>query len=253
MALENLNSQMRADTKHTAANQRATNQRAHGRVKVCGLTHAQYARAAWEAGATYGGLVFAPASARHVTYHRARAICAAAPLTFVGVFVDDAIDDVACSAENLSLGAVQLHGHESKDYILELRRKLPRDTQIWKALHAQDELPNLSATHADKVLLDNFERAKSGAAGVFDWSMLGQLDEQTRQMIVLGGGLCPQNASRAHAFDTWALDVNLGVETSAGIISRPMLERFFEELRSNTPQQDDELGTAPKDDPTSRN
>jgi indole-3-glycerol phosphate synthase/phosphoribosylanthranilate isomerase len=219
---------------------RAMRQLVFGRVKVCGLAHAEHAQAAWEAGATYGGIIFAPGSARHVTYDRARAICAAAPLEFVGVFVDDPMDDVACCAQNLSLRAVQLHGSESNDYILGLRKRLPEDTEIWKALHVHGELPNLSSTLADRVLLDNFERGLGASNKVFDWSLIRQMDERSRRKIILGGGLTPDNASRADEFGTWALDVNLGVESSAGIKSRPLLDRFFAALRGEKRQLNDD-------------
>jgi indole-3-glycerol phosphate synthase/phosphoribosylanthranilate isomerase len=225
---------------------RALRQMIFGRVKVCGLAHAEHAQAAWEAGAIFGGLIFAPGSARHVSYDRARSICASAPLDFVGVFVDDPMDDVACCAKRLSLSAVQLHGNESNDSILELRRRLPDHVEIWKAVHVHQTLPNLSATHADRMLLDNFERGVDGSNMVFDWSLLSQMDERSRQKIILGGGLTPDNAARADQFGTWALDVNLGVESSAGIKSRPLLERFFRALRGDKRQQSDSHKTGYK-------
>lgn len=210
---------------------RALRELIFGRVKVCGLSTPEDARAAWEAGATHGGLIFSPGSARHVDYYHARAICEAAPLEFVGVFVDDPIDDVACCAERLAFQAVQLHGHETSDYLLELRRRLPRKTEIWKAVHAEGKLPNLSAIHADRVLLDNYNRGPNRGSTVFDWSMLADLDDRSRERILLGGGLTPDNAARADEFGTWALDVNLGVERSTGSKSRALLDQFFAALR----------------------
>ncbi|QDG52664.1 bifunctional indole-3-glycerol-phosphate synthase TrpC/phosphoribosylanthranilate isomerase TrpF [Persicimonas caeni] len=210
---------------------RALRELIFGRVKVCGLAHPADARAAWQAGATHGGLIFAPGSARHVNYDAARVICAAAPLEFVGVFVDDSMDEIACCAERLSMSAVQLHGRESNDYILELRRRIPRKTEIWKAVHVDGKLPNLSSIHADRILLDNFERGRAGKSAIFDWSLLGELDARSRDRILLGGGLTPDNAARADDFGTWALDVNLGVESSTGTKSRALLDQFFAALR----------------------
>ncbi len=210
---------------------RALRQLVYGRVKVCGLTSGEQAEAAWQAGAIYGGLIFASGSARYVTYDKARSITASAPLDFVGVFVDETINQIACCAERLDLAAVQLHGHESNEYMLELRRHLPKNTEIWKACHVEGELPKIASMHCDRVLLDNFERDANRSTSVFDWSVLEGLDEKLRRRIVLSGGLTPANAARADQFGTWALDVNLGVETSAGIKSRPLLDRFFAELR----------------------
>jgi indole-3-glycerol phosphate synthase / phosphoribosylanthranilate isomerase len=206
-------------------------QRLGYRVKVCGLTDAEQALAAARAGASFGGLIFAPGSARQVPYDRARSICASAPLSFVGVFVDDSIDHIVCCAERLDLAAVQLHGRESNERCLELRRRLPAHTELWKACHVGDELPRLSSIHADRVLLDNYERGQHANSSVFDWSILAELDADQRQRVILGGGLTPDNAAQAARFGTWALDVNLGVETSAGVKSPRLLERFFCALR----------------------
>lgn len=205
---------------------RAVRELIFGRVKVCGLTHADHIQAAWRAGASRAGLIFAPGSARQITYDRARSLRAAAPIDYVGVFVDEPIEDVVCCAQRLGLSAVQMHGQEQNDYLLELRRQLPERVELWKAVALRGELPKLSSIHADRILLDNVGR---GAA--FDWSRLSELDERERQRIILGGGLSPDNAAHADALGTWGLDVNLGVETSAGQKSQPLLERFFAELR----------------------
>lgn len=219
------------DTDHRTHHTQRSRQRVGRRVKVCGLTDPAQAIAAARAGATFGGLIFAPGSARQVPYDRARAICASAPLDFVGVFVDDSTDHIVSCAHRLDLAAVQLHGRETNEQCLELRRRLPERTELWKACHVDGHLPRLSAIHADRVLLDNYERGRRDKSPVFDWSTLEELDADRRQRVILGGGLTPDNAARAARFDTWALDVNLGVETSAGVKSPLLLERFFAALR----------------------
>lgn len=205
-----------------------------GRVKVCGLTRGEDAEAAWEAGAIYGGLIFAPDSARCVDYDSALSVCASAPLDFVGVFVDHSINDIACCAKTLSLSAVQLHGHENNDYILELRRRLPDDTEIWKAKHFSAEAAAGQGLHADRILLDNFARGGKTARSVFDWSVVADLPLDERRRLILGGGLTPDNAARADRFRTWGLDVNMGVEASVGVKSPSLLDRFFSALRGRT-------------------
>lgn len=50
-----------------------------GENKVCGLTRGQDAKAAYEAGAIYGGLIFVPSSPRVVNLDQAREVIAAAP------------------------------------------------------------------------------------------------------------------------------------------------------------------------------
>ena len=57
-----------------------------GENKVCGLTRKADAKAAYDAGAIYGGLIFVATSPRCVNVEQAQEVMAAAPLQYVGVF-----------------------------------------------------------------------------------------------------------------------------------------------------------------------
>ena len=83
-----------------------------GENKVCGLTREQDAKAAYDAGAIYGGLIFVATSPRCVNVEQAQEVMAAAPLQYVGVFRNHDIADVVDKAKVLSLAAVQLHGND---------------------------------------------------------------------------------------------------------------------------------------------
>jgi len=199
-----------------------------GRVKVCGLTRIQDAQTAFESGASYGGLIFAPESPRHVELEHAREIHHSTRLNYVGVFVNQPVEEVARHAKELHLYAVQLHGEENADYIRDLRQKLPQ-VEIWKAVRVQDTIPDPSDFGCDRVLLDAFSKDKRGGTGQrFDWSKLKGLDAEK---YILSGGLAPANAREADEQRLWALDVNSGVESSPGIKSTELLQAFFQELR----------------------
>ena len=71
-----------------------------GENKVCGLTRPEDASAAYEAGAIFGGLIFAASSPRVVTPEQAQAVMAGAPLRYVGVFRDNPVQDVVTLAES---------------------------------------------------------------------------------------------------------------------------------------------------------
>ena len=85
-----------------------------GENKVCGLTRGQDAKAAYDAGAIYGGLIFVATSPRCVNVEQAQEVMAAAPLQYVGVFRNHDIADVVDKAKVSSLAAVQLHGNEDQ-------------------------------------------------------------------------------------------------------------------------------------------
>ena len=197
-----------------------------GENKVCGLTRAQDAQAAYEAGAIYGGLRFVPASPRAVRVEQAREVIAAAPLSYVGVFRNTPQAEVIALAATLSLSAVQLHGDEDQTYIDALRAELPDSVQIWKALSVADTLPPRNLNHVDKYLFDN---GQGGTGQRFDWSLL---QGQDLSNVMLAGGLSADNCVDAAKSGCAGLDFNSGVESKPGIKDASKLASVFQTLRA---------------------
>ena len=201
----------------------------YGNVKVCGLTSAEGARAAYDAGARYGGLIFTEASPRFVSKKSAQVIRDAAPLEWVGVFVNASEAQVVDTQRMLSLSAVQLHGDETPEYIASLRAALPESCEIWKSVSVGDEPPNLEGTGADKVLVDTASKTARGGTGKrFNWQLLEGADMAN---VILSGGLSPSSAAEADALGAYALDVNSGVESEPGVKSAEKINQFFSNLR----------------------
>ncbi len=197
-----------------------------GENKVCGLTRPEDAKAAYEAGAIFGGLIFAPSSPRYVTPEQARTVSAAAPLRYVGVFRDSAVQDVVNIAEALKLSAVQLHGSEDRAYISALRDSLPDEVAIWKALSVANSLPARDLQFVDRYVFDN---GQGGSGQRFDWSLLAgqQLDN-----VLLAGGLGADNCVDAAKLGCSGLDFNSGVESAPGIKDSNKLAAVFKTLRA---------------------
>jgi indole-3-glycerol phosphate synthase/phosphoribosylanthranilate isomerase len=203
----------------------------HGRVKICGLTNAGDARAAARAGATHGGLVFAPGSPRRVDLARAAQLRHAVDLAWVGVFVDERAAQVAALARQLRLSAVQLHGDESLAYVRELRALLPAGCEVWKAIRVHHAIPELAATGADRLLLDAHHRGARGGTGRrFDWDLLAGRD---LSRVVLAGGLNPRNVVEAAALGAPLLDVSSGVERAPGVKCPALIEELMAALRGS--------------------
>lgn len=197
-----------------------------GENKVCGLTRAQDALAAFEAGAVYGGLIFVPSSPRFVTDEQAQDVIHSAALSYVGVFRDTPVSDVAAKVNSLALAAVQLHGSEDQAYIDTLRAALPEKVQIWKALSVKDSLPARNLNHVDKYVLDN---GQGGSGQRFDWSLLHGQDVSN---VLLAGGLAPDNCVEAAKSGCAGLDFNSGVESEPGIKDASKLASVFQTLRA---------------------
>ena len=197
-----------------------------GENKVCGLTRAQDAKAAHEAGAIYGGLIFVEASPRFVTQTQAKEVQNGAPLKYVGVFRDEEITTVAQTAQTLNLTAVQLHGDEDQVYIDALRTALPQTVQIWKALSVKETLPARDLNHVDRYVLDN---GKGGTGHRFDWSKLAGQDLSN---TLLAGGLSADNCVEAAQLGCAGLDFNSGVESEPGIKDAGKINAVFQTLRA---------------------
>lgn len=197
-----------------------------GDNKVCGLTRPQDAQAAHQAGALYGGVIFAAGSPRQVNEAQAQAVIAAAPLKYVGVFRNQPIGDVVTLATSLSLAAVQLHGDEDKAYVAELRQALPDSVRIWKALSIKDRLPPRDWPHVDRYVLDN---GQGGSGQRFDWSLVQGEDLAD---VLLAGGLSADNCVEAAQLGCAGLDFNSGVESAPGIKDARKVAAVFRTLRA---------------------
>ena len=95
-------------------------------IKICGITNLDDALAATDAGANALGFVFYKKSPRHVTLETARSIVAKLPkrMEKVGLFVNETVDHVRDTAQQLGLTAVQLHGDESTEFSRALFQEL---------------------------------------------------------------------------------------------------------------------------------
>ena len=192
------------------------------------LTRTKDAQAAYQNGAIYGGLIFLPISPRYVDLDCAIELSKSAPLNFVGVFVDAPIEQVAQYASVLKLAAVQLHGQESDDYIAALRTQLPTGCEIWKAQAVKNTLPT-PVNGVDRHLYDTHSDTQAGGTGkAFDWSVLS--DATTPFM--LAGGLNPDNIKDALFKGALGLDLNSGVEESAGKKCPNKLHNAFTSIRN---------------------
>ncbi|WP_428943155.1 bifunctional indole-3-glycerol-phosphate synthase TrpC/phosphoribosylanthranilate isomerase TrpF [Pantoea sp. FN060301] len=197
-----------------------------GENKVCGLTRAEDARSALEAGAIYGGLIFAEGSPRQLSLEKAQEVIRGASLKYVGVFRDAAISDVVTTASALSLSAVQLHGKEDRAFVAALREQLPQNIQIWKAFSIAGALPARDWPHIDRYVFDN---GAGGTGASFDWSLLRDL---TLDNVLLAGGLGPDNCVSAAQLGCAGLDFNSGVESQPGIKDASKIASVFQTLKA---------------------
>jgi phosphoribosylanthranilate isomerase len=134
------------------------------------------------------------------------------------------VNEVASVAQ---LGAVQLHGGESADYVATMSRP------VVKAVALRDGL-ELDAARIDVwpsrvvVLLDAHDPVRKGGTGrTVDWSVAAAIAR--RRPIVLAGGLTADNVADAIArVRPFGIDVSSGVEAAPGVKDHGRIKALFE-------------------------
>ncbi len=199
------------------------------RGKVCGITSASDAALAVEAGAHALGFVFVPGTPRHIRAEAAERIVAGLPpfVTSVGVFVDQALDEVLGIAARCRLQAVQLHGAEPVGF----SRRIP--LPVIKAIRVRDResLQPIATYPAQAFLLDSYVEGKAGGTGTAGpWGLAAEVVDHAR--IILSGGLRPDNVEAAvRRVRPYAVDVSSGVEARPGEKDPQKVREFVAAVR----------------------
>ena len=204
------------------------------KVKICGLKTEAALEAALDGGADYVGLVFFPASPRHVTPQAAKALAdkarGRAGIVSLLVDPDDALIDAVVAAVAPDL--LQLHGQETPQRAVDIRRRW--GTPIMKAIRvetSQDARAALAYREAvDLILFDARppeDSTRPGGNGApFDWRTLLGVKDQVP--FVLSGGLTPDNVAEAiRATAAPAVDVSSGVERRPGEKDPELIRHFL--------------------------
>jgi len=208
------------------------------RIKICGITRAEDAQAAVDAGADALGFVFWPGSPRCVELDRVAAIVRNLPafVAAVGVFVNQPLDEIRAAAEATGLDAIQLQGDEPIDVCARVPRRCIKAIGMGAGFDAAD-----LAWWPPAVLplLDVHDPLRRGGTGrVIHWGLAAAASRIRR--VVLAGGLDPHNIQDAvREVRPFAVDVSSGVEHEPGIKDHARLRAFVEGVRaadaSNTP------------------
>lgn len=195
------------------------------RVKICGITNAEDALAAVEAGADALGFVFHEKSPRNISPQKAAAIIATLPpfVQTVGLFVDADPERVNWVADFCGLDLVQLHGDEDPEECTEIRRRVIKAFRI----KDQSSLARLGKYHVAGYLLDAWSPDAHGGTGTtFDWELLRDIAHD--RPIILAGGLDPGNVGQAvEQVRPYAVDVSSGVESAPGKKDADKVRQFI--------------------------
>jgi len=197
------------------------------RVKICGVTQAEDAAAAVDAGADALGFVFFADSSRALSLEQACRISRELPpfVARVALFLEPAAADVQAVLDQLRPDALQFHGRETPQFCR--RFAWP----YMKSVPMGDARVNLRAwadhyADAQALLLDaNRAGAAGGSGELFDWQRELELPDKP---IVIAGGLHAGNVGEAiERFAPYAVDVSSGVECAPGIKDAQRVREFM--------------------------
>ena len=200
------------------------------RVKICGITRTQDARAAAEAGADAIGLVFYPPSPRYLSVERAVEIRDALPpfLQTVALLVNADAAQVAQVIGRVHPAMLQFHGDETPEFCAQFGLPFVKACRVRPGVDALAYLQPYSRAAA--WLVDSFVPEYGGVGESFDWSLVPQ---QRSRPLILSGGLERGNVARAiRAVRPWGVDVSSGVESAKGLKDAAKMSAFIAEVRN---------------------
>ena len=199
------------------------------RVKICGFTRIEDAVYAAHNGVDAIGLVFYPASPRHVEIEQAIRIVNALPAftSVVALFVDEQEAKIREVLAQVPIDCIQFHGDETAEACRIYGKRYIKAISMREGI----DIPALAHYYHDAagLLLDAFHPdAKGGTGSQFNWSLIpNQLDLP----IILAGGLDETNAKLAvQTVRPYALDVSSGVETKKGIKDSLKMATFIKQV-----------------------
>jgi len=193
-------------------------------IKICGLRTPEMVATCVQLNVSAIGFVFAPKSVRYIHPAEARGLVEAIPASIepVGVFLNAPVDVVLAQVTAAGIGTAQLHGQYAAADIKAIEAE---GVRVIRALSVSEY--RASGAVAGRVLIDGDD---PGSGAEFSASLLAGVALPPKW--ILAGGLTPQNvARRIRELAPTGVDVSSGVESSRGVKSAELIERFVAAVR----------------------
>ncbi|WP_447972790.1 phosphoribosylanthranilate isomerase [Nitrospira sp. Kam-Ns4a] len=203
------------------------------KVKICGITSAEDARAAVDAGADALGFVLYAKSPRYVEPAVVQRIVAGLPplVLPVGVFVNEEAKQVRDLMDDCGLALAQLHGDETAAYCEALGRPVLKAIRLRSRADflALAELRGRAQVRG--FVVDAYaDEAYGGTGKTADWALAAEAARAAP--VLLAGGLTPDNVREAvEQVRPYGVDVSSGVERSPGKKDPAKIRAFITAVR----------------------
>lgn len=198
------------------------------KVKICGITKIEDAMLAAELGAWAIGFIFYDKSPRYISPEKAYVISDEIKkygIKTIGVFVNETVENITKTANEVQLDYVQLHGTES---VLDCNNL---EILFIKNIRNIDEVINYNKAFA--FLVDASDTQNWGGTGkLADWDLAKKIKEQGKPLI-LSGGLSSTNIEKAlKEINPDIIDVSSSLEISAGVKNHSLMKEFFNTINN---------------------
>ena len=196
-------------------------------IKICGLKDYDAIQTAVDTGAQYLGFVCDyPKSPRSLSPYKLAEITkniSNLNAYKVAVVVDP--DDTLIHIIKDSVDFLQLHGSETNERVLDIKKKFNLNVIKAIKIKTEDDLKQIDAyTGADDLLLDTPAMEKSE---LFNFNLL---DYRNINSYFLAGGINSDNVAQALQF-TSKLDISSGLESEPGVKDLEKIKDFMKEVK----------------------
>ncbi len=200
------------------------------RIKICGITRLEDAKASVHAGCDALGFVFYKESPRYIALDSFKVIVKELPpfVTKTGLFVNADPAEIEEAIQSGLVNVLQFHGDETPDFCRQFNFPYIKAVAVSSSV---DLIQYAKDFHdAEALLLDAYhEHLKGGTGQTFDWNLIPQ---SLSKPIVLAGGLTVDNVKEAiKKVKPYAVDVSGGVEESKGIKNSLKIQAFIKETQ----------------------
>jgi len=190
------------------------------KVKICGITNYEDAKAACDFGADALGFVTYEKSPRYICEEEIKRIIKKLPPFVVKtvLFVNVTADYVNEVMKYTKADLAQIHFEADENFYENL------ECNFIKVIRAREK-SDLDKYPNEYKIVDAFveEYGGSGKRVALEW-----FENRDNSKIILAGGLTPQNVFETGRYGFYGVDVSSGVESSPGKKDKKKLRKFIE-------------------------
>ena len=206
-------------------------------IKVCGIRKEDDLLRLIDLNVTWAGFVFYEDSIRNVDYnHKSLFEIARNKIGIVSLFVNPKNEFISNIVQNVKPDLIQLHGSETPERCNEIKKmfRIPimkaievKSSNSFKDVYKYEEI-------VDRFLFDSKltkQKLQGNKTDTLNWDILKKYNGSKKWM--LAGGLNHRNILEAiKKSNSKNIDVSSGVESSPGVKSKELINKFIHKIRS---------------------